>query len=472
MSKSATADEWMISVDDHLIEPQNVWVDRLPATYREVGPRWISDERGEAWLVAEDTRVPVSGAVTAGAVWPPEGRPAPFTPLRWSEVPPACYDPKAREEAMNTDHVLAAVMFPNLPGFAGSLFQGMDDKDLALLCIQAYNDWLLDEYCAAIPGRVIGLALIPMWDGKLAASEAERAIGKGARAVSFSMAPHHIGFPAIHDEHWDALYSVMNEANLPLCTHLGTGFAPATGRSQQLDFSKLSEMARSMGVDVSRLDRSKVEDLVKNGEFGKLMQMASGGGGGTGRTPRPTAGVTLQLAGQTTLIEWINSGNFDRYPNLKVALSENGIGWIPAVLQVADWLQEMSRNRITTPTDPENDPVLTEEGRQLAKMAMEARAAVVEHERTPTEIFKDHMYGCFIHDPVGLRLLDFMGADNIMIETDFPHNSTWWPHSADKAKEWCLDLPEDVRRKVLRGNAERVFDFTPAESPVVAQASG
>jgi predicted TIM-barrel fold metal-dependent hydrolase len=454
-------DEWMISVDDHLIEPPNVWVDRLPAKYRDRGPRWVTDDRGEAWLVEDSIRVPVSGAVTAGAWWPPEGRPDAFTPLPWSEVPPSCYDPRAREEAMNTDRVLAAVMFPNLPGFSGSLFQRLEDKELGLLCIQAYNDWLLDEYAAAIPGRVIGLALIPMWDGKLAAAEATRAIGKGARAVSFSMAPHQVGFPAIHEEYWDPLYAVMNDANLPLCTHLGTGMG-GDEQMAKLDFSKLGEIMKAAN------DPEKLQTLLADDP--DLARMAEGMGfGGTSsrRTPRPATTVLLQLAGQTCLIEWINSGNFDRFPNLKVALSENGIGWIPAVLQTADWMHEMSASRITHAFQPENEVQVTAEGRDAAKASIDAKATVAATSRTPSEIFRDHCYGCFIHDPVGLQLLDFIGVDNVMIETDFPHNSTWWPHSMDKAQEWCLDLPDDVRHKVLRGNAERLFDFTPVEPPVL-----
>ena len=316
MADSYTGDDWMISVDDHLIEPPSVWVDRLPAKYRDLGPRWISDDKGEAWLIEESRRTPVSGAVTAGAVWPPEGRPGPFTPMPWSEIPPACYDPKARGEAMDTDHVLASLMFPNLPGFAGSLFLSMQDKELALLCVQAYNDWILDEYAAALPGRIIGLALLPLWDGQLCAQEAERALAKGARAVSFSMAPANLGLPPIHDESWDPLYSVMNNANLPLCTHLGTGFGSdmSAMQRQQPDFGKLGDMAKDGGADME-----KMQKLIEDGDFGELMKMMGGGDGGS-RTPRPATGVLLQLAGQTTLVEWLNSGNFDRFPNLKVAL--------------------------------------------------------------------------------------------------------------------------------------------------------
>ena len=95
-----TTDEWMISVDDHLIEPPNLWQDRLPAKYRELGPRWISDEHGESWLYRGEKRIPYDAMSTNGAVYPPENRAEMFRPLAWSEVPAACYDPQARIDAI------------------------------------------------------------------------------------------------------------------------------------------------------------------------------------------------------------------------------------------------------------------------------------------------------------------------------------------------------------------------------------
>ena len=428
--------DWMISVDDHLIEPPSVWVDRLPARYRGAGPRWLTDDKGEAWHY-EDNRMAVGGAVTSGAIWPPENRPPVFNPLRWDEIPMACHDPKARVEAMNEDHILASLVFPNLPGFAGGMFVRAKDKELALLCVQAYNDWVLDEWCAAAPGRFIPLALIPMWDGALAAAEAERVIGRGARAISFSMAPQNLGLPSIldPDRFWDPLFGVVSEAGVPLCTHLGTGIAT------EFDLTKLGAG--------EPLDA----ELVAAFGFGK------------GQSPLVN-GAMMQLAGQSTLLEWIYSGNFERFPNLKVCLSENGIGWIPAVLQTADWLIEMGRERVTHPADPENEPLLTEEARASAQRSLEAKAERAQGERLPSEIFRDHVYGCFIHDPVGLKMLDEIGVDNVMIETDFPHNSTWFPFSMQKAQEGLAGLPSDVKHKILRANAERVFDFSPIAPPV------
>jgi predicted TIM-barrel fold metal-dependent hydrolase len=441
MPATSPAGEWMISVDDHLIEPPNVWTDRLPAKQRDLGPRWIAEGGVEAWHY-EDVRQSVGGAVTSGAIWPPEDRPPVFNPLPFSEIPLACHDPKARIEAMDADRVLASLVFPNLPGFAGSLFVRAKDKDLALLCVQAYNDWVLDEWCAAAPGRFIPLALVPMWDSGLAGAEAERVIGKGARAISFSMAPQNLGLPPIDDPDgfWDPLFSTVSDAGVPLCTHLGTG---SSGNKATAD-DRFAEMAKTMGADAA-------------GAAVTALDMA--------RDPR-VGGTLLQLAGQTTLVEWIYSGNFDRYPKLRVALSENGIGWIPAVLQVADWMTEMSRNLVTQPADPENDPLVSPEARALARTSLETRSRRAQQERLPSEVFREHIYGCFIHDPVGLKLLDDLGVDNVMIETDFPHNSTWYPFSMPKAKESLTDVPDDAQWKILRGNAERVFSFTPAEVDV------
>jgi predicted TIM-barrel fold metal-dependent hydrolase len=414
--------EWMISVDDHLIEPPNVWVDRLPGKYKELGPRWINDEQGEAWLVEGSRRVPINGAVVAGAFWPPEAAPPLFQPLAWSEIPAPCYDPTARREAMDADQVLAMMPFPNLPGFAGRVFQHLEDKELGLLCIQAYNDWILDEYAAAIPGRVIGLALIPMWDGTLAAREAERVIAKGARAVAFSMAPENLDLPPIADSHWEALFSVMAEADLPLCAHLGSG-----------------ERGGDPGLQGDVRSRS-------------AMQPAN-------------VAVGLLAGAQSTLADWLTSGNFERHPNLKLALSENGIGWIPAVLQEADRIMQLRRSRITVPTDPENDALLTDDEREQARLAIDERAARAQQAPLPSEMFREHVYGCFIKDAVGLKLVDEIGVDNIMIESDFPHSSTSWPHSIEKAAESLAKLDEQSRWKILRGNAERVFHFTAPPVP-------
>ena len=422
MSESTPLTEWMISVDDHLIEPANVWVDRLPASYRDAGPRWISDEHGESWLFENSKRIPLDAMSTGGATWPKEDRPPMFTPLTWDQVPASCYDPRARVEAMNTDHVLAALCFPNMAGFAGSLFQRANDRDLALLCIQAYNDWFLEEWCDAYPGRFISVGLIPLWDGKLAAAEAERIIAKGARSVSFSQAPDKVGLPPIDDEHWNPLFAVMNDARLPLCTHLGTGISAAEEKSSS-DWT------------------AKMRDAIKNNDLDSLAERMGISQSEMARKRKMRPGTSTSLLGakmgQDTLNDWLASGNFERYPNLKLALSENGVGWIPSVLSFADWTETINRT-----VEPDDSPM-------------------------PSEVFREHIFGCFIDEPITPKLLQEVGVDNIMIETDFPHTATNWPNSMERVNSCLAGIPDEARHKILRGNAERVFDFVAAEPPIL-----
>ncbi len=420
---TASAGEWLISVDSHLIEPANVWANRLPAKYRDAGPRWVADEHGESWLFEESKRIPLDSMGSGGAIWPKEDRPPMFTPLTWDQVAPACYDPKARIEAMDRDHELAALCFPNMAGFAGSLFQRAKDKDLALACIQAYNDWYLEEWCGAYPGRFIGLGIVPLWDGRLAAAEAERVIAKGARTLSVSQSPEKVGLPGITDEHWDPLYSVMNNARLPLCMHLGTGISPAQEDSAA-DFAK------------------KMRDAIKNNDLDNLAERLGVKKAEAARRRKMLPGTSTSLIGATmgrdTLTDWLDSELFKQYPNLVLALSENGVGWIPSVLSLADWTEKL--NRLAEPSD--------------APM--------------PSDVFREHIIGCFIDEPITPELVAELGADNIMIETDFPHTATNWPHSMDRVDASLQGIPADVRHKILRGNAERAFSFTPAEPPVLA----
>ena len=81
--------------------------------------------------------------------------------------------------------------------------------------------------------------------------------------------------------------------------------------------------------------------------------------------------------------------------------------------------------------------------------------------------YREHFYGCFIDDHTGLGMLDVVGEDNVMIEMDYPHSDTTWPHSIKLAHERleAAGLSDEVKWKILRGNAERLYRFTPAEPP-------
>ena len=104
-------------------------------------------------------------------------------PLPYAEMRPGCYDPVARLADMDRAGILASLCFPTITRFCGQLFMEASDREFGLICLQVYNDWLVEEWCGAAPGRYIPLMLIPMWDPQLAVAEMERMRGRGVDDV-------------------------------------------------------------------------------------------------------------------------------------------------------------------------------------------------------------------------------------------------------------------------------------------------
>ena len=395
---------WLISVDDHVIEPGHVWTDRVPAKYRDIAPRLVQDdEHGEVW-VYEDRRVPSSGlAASAGR------KKEEFTPnaIPYAEMRAGCYDSVARLEDMDRAGILASLCFPSVPRFCGQLFWEAEDKELAMLCVQAYNDFMIDEWCGSAPGRYIPLVIVPLWDPKAAATEIERTAATGARGVAFSENPAPLGLPTIHDpkRYWDPLFTAAQDAELIVCMHVGSS--------------------------------STMPKISPNSPFMANMTW------GANRT-------------SGALLEWLFSGVFQRFPSLKIALSEGNIGWIPYFLERAEQVLDHQRGWI-------------KRGEAFGG-SLEGKHAVGSLDLDNFDLrqtYHDHVFGCFIDDVHGIRNLDVIGEDNVMIETDYPHSDSTWPDCIKLAQERLADVDPQVAYKVLRGNAERVFRFTPADPPPV-----
>jgi predicted TIM-barrel fold metal-dependent hydrolase len=387
--------DWIVSVDDHVLEPPNVWQDRIPARYRDDAPRIVSTERGDRWLYL-GKEIPITGLQ---AVIGRDKEDFSNEPISYSDMRPGCYDPKARLADMDTDRVLASMCFPSFPRFCGQTFYEGPDKDLGLLCVKAYNDWMIDEWSASAPGRFIPLVLIPLWDPVAAAAEMGRCAAKGAKAIAFSENPAPLGLPSIHsaDGYWDPVFRAAEETGLAVCTHIGSS-------------SKLPKPAEDAPHIIS-----------------------------TALTP---------MNAVTTLVDWVFSGNLIRFPQLKLCLSEGGIGWVPYVLERADDTWDKQRWWSTR------------EG-TLRREVLDMK---------PSEQFRRQVYTCFIDDAHGVRSLDEIGIDNVMIETDYPHSDSTWPDSLPIARKALADRTAEEQWLILQGNARRVFDFEPATPPETASA--
>ena len=156
-------------------------------------------------------------------------------PLRFDDMIPGCYDPAERVKDMDVDGVHAACCFPSFPGFGGRVFLNASDKDLALACLQAWNDFSIDEWSATAPGRYVPLALLPIWDVQACVTELKRVAAKGARVVSFPDSPVPLGLPSFHSDHWGPLWDVFEDTGVVVSLHFGSGsFVPGFSASAKM----------------------------------------------------------------------------------------------------------------------------------------------------------------------------------------------------------------------------------------------
>ena len=227
------ADLILVSVDDHLIEPPDMFDEHIAPRFKDRAPTVKRGTNGAHHWQIEGQRAPGLGLNAVA------GRPKEeygFEPVSYEQVRKGCFDPDARIEDMNANGVLGSICFGSFPGFAGARFQKMQDKELALATIQAYNDWHFNGWCGKHPGRFIPLAMLPLWDVGLAVSELERMVRLGCHAVTFPENPALIGLPSLHNECWERLWGACEEHAVVVCCHIGSaGNAPYPSDESPID---------------------------------------------------------------------------------------------------------------------------------------------------------------------------------------------------------------------------------------------
>ncbi len=371
----------LISVDDHIIEHGRVWTDRLASKWHEVCPHVVEADGREYW-VYETNRSETMGL---NAVAGRKREDYSTDPVRFGDMIPGCYDPKARVADMDRDGVRASLGFPSFPRFCGQTFlMAGTDRELGALCVQAWNDFVLDEWCATAPQRFIPMIIGPLWDPDGMAAEVRRCSAKGARAISFCENPSKLGLPSLHTDHWDALWRACEETQTVVALHIGTsGSLPLTSPDAPIP----------VGIALAgTLAEASCTDIMMS------------------EIPR-------------------------KFPALKFALSEGGIGWVPYALERADYTWE--RHRFWSG---------------------------LGDDRRPSDVFRNSIWVCFIDDEAGLEQRHRIGVDKIMWECDYPHSDSTWPDSQKRAGEVLAGLPDDEVAAITHGNAEALFRWPPAPS--------
>jgi predicted TIM-barrel fold metal-dependent hydrolase len=386
----------IISVDDHVMEPKDLWQSELPESLRERGPRVVQEkvkltfvgghygfERGaedgqlcDVWLY--------DGSVTpTGFLHGPAGTPREEqrnVAAVYEDLRPGTYDQTERLADMTLNNVEAAINYPNIfPRFCGQGFLEREDKDLAFECLKIYNDWIIDDWGGgAGKGRLIPLTLVPMWDPQLAAEEVRRCAAKGSYAIAFSENPSKLGCATMYSGDWDVLWEACEETDTNVSMHIGSSSSmPST--------SDDAPLATSMSL---------------------YAQNAEG-----------------------SLADWVFSGTLQRFDKLKISYAESQVGWMPFQLERMD------------------------------AVFKEGRGGVGGSGPLPSEIVRERVFGCVFDDLFGLKVRDEVGVDQILFETDYPHSDGTFPHSRKVAHSMfaAAGMNAEECYKVIRGNAIKAY---------------
>ncbi len=368
----------LVSVDDHLIEPRDAFTPHMPAAFKDRAPRMERRGQKDVWLIEGRA----FGTVGLNAV---AGRPREeygMEPTSHDHMRRGCYDIHARVDDMNANGVLGSICFPTLPGFAGARFATLPDKEYALALIRAYNDWHIHEWCGAHPGRFIPLPILPLWSPEACAQEVRRLALLGAHAVTFPDNPTKMGLPSIHSPDWDPLWRACADNKVVICCHIGTGATAEHASSE-----------------------SPIEAWI----------------------------ITMPMSIANSAADWLYAPMWKKFPSLRMALSEGGIGWIPYFLERADFAH--SHHGAWTNFDFGKDK--------------------------PSDVFKRHIITCFIDDNFGAKNLADVGEDMVTWECDFPHSDSTWPDSPEYLWRSLRDLSRSQIDKITHLNAMREFSYDP-----------
>jgi predicted TIM-barrel fold metal-dependent hydrolase len=364
----------IVSVDDHATEPPNLFAGRLPAALAAEAPRVERDEHGHDWWVFDHDRVPLLGSDSWMGFEPGH---AYLGQVNFDDLHPAVYDIHERVKHMDVVGVEASLCFASAPfGFAGTRFMKMRDPVLGLACLRAFNDWHLEEWATPYPGRIIANQVTWLLDPNLAAAEIRRNAERGFRALSFSENPEKLGLPSLYTKYWDPVFAACAETGTVVNLHVGS----------------------SSSTIVPSIDSAPA-----------------------------VLGALFPINGMATAADWLFSGIPLRFPELKIALSEGGFGWVPILID------------------------------RIEHMARQLDYSVQFGDLTPVEVLRRNFWFTTFNDGLSMSLRGLAGVDHIMIETDYPHSDSTWPDSQEMLARQFAGVPDDEVAKMTHLNAIELY---------------
>jgi predicted TIM-barrel fold metal-dependent hydrolase len=378
-----------ISADGHFESPPEQWTHRVPKQYRERAPRRIRLGNGRDGLQLEGARLIYGGTSLYGGQ-----RPEDFDPRVMDfDNTPGCGSAEQRLREQDQDGIDAEVLFA-----LGVRNPAIKDKNAFIAIIHGFNEYLAEEYCAAAPDRLIGVAVLPNIGAAEDIAELESSKRLGLKAAWLSTYPSGKSYPSSDD---DRFWAAALDLNMPLIVH--TSFPAHVGSRETPLFRYPLEPEGEL-----RPPTDFVQRLARQGPY---------------------------HSGSVEAIQLVLAGVFERFPKLQIYWAENNVGWLPYFYEQID--HEYSINRFWA----------------------ERYLGLPKLKHLPSEYLRGHAYWGFFEDHVGVRLRHEIGVDRMMWSTDFPHIVSRWPNSLKALQSQMAGVPPEEQRKMVAVNAIKFFQL-------------
>jgi predicted TIM-barrel fold metal-dependent hydrolase len=404
----------IISVDDHAFEPHDVFTSRVEARFRDRVPRVVEEDSFPHWLINGEL---FPFTVADGSVGRPIGRSL-AGPQRLEDYRAGVYNLTERVKDMDLCGIWASLCFPSFVwGFAGSRFLKMKDRQAAFAAFQAYNDWMLEQWCGSYPERFIPGQVAWLADPEVAAGEIRRNSERGFRCVSFIENPEPLGLPSIYSKVWDPFFAACAETETVINLHVGSSGLVARPSAES-----------------------------------------------------PTAVTTalFPMGGLLAAVDWVFARIPARFAGLKIALSEAGVSWVP---MITERLRRASRFTTDKVADEDAEEAIIRQLRRETRISEEDLARYQRGEADVLEQFQTSFYFCSIEDPSAFQNLEEIGEDKVMVETDYPHGDTVWPSQQAMLRYEARGLEPRLVRKVCYENAAQLYRWSSPPADLVAASS-
>ena len=364
----------VVSVDDHVVEPPHLFQEWMSPSVRDRGPQLLESEEGhQVWYFDGEVFAQVGLNAVAGR----NMESVKFEPFRFEHMRPGCYDVNARVADMDLAGIHAMMNFPSqITGFCGVVFAKASDREVGIDATRAWNDWLYNEWYLEHPTRIIPMGITYLGDVDEAVKEIRRNAERGFTSLTLPERPHQVGLPSLWDrDYWDPIIAACDETGTVISLHVGSSGLQATPPG-----APFLELAATL--------------------FGQLSL--------------------------GTCAEWLWSEYPVRHPNLKIAMSEGGIGWVAMLI---DRLDNIVDRAGYGPDWPDR----------------------------PSEVLRRNFWFCTIDDPSTIVTRDVIGIENIMFEVDYPHADSTWPDTQQVVEEVWGHLPPDELRMMCAENAAKLY---------------